>query len=71
MKMDTQTQHIIIIGLVAIAVISAVKNYEQALLLIIGILGGFIGNKTMTEKQAETLSEYQLNQYQEAGEDDE
>ena len=69
MKMDTQTQHIIILGLVAIAIISAVMKYEQALLLIIGILGGFIGNKTMTEKQAETLSEYQLNQA--FGEDDE
>ena len=68
--MDTLTQHIIVIGLVAIAIICAIMHYEQALLIIIGILGGFVGNKTMTEKQAETLSEYQLNHVV-PGEDDE
>ena len=50
--MRTDTQQLIIIILGVIAIISILKNYDMIILsTIIGILGGFLTGKTLTEKQ--------------------
>ena len=58
--MEQKTQQLIIIILGIMGITSIITGYEQALLIIIGIIGGFLTNKTMTDKQEETLHEYQL-----------
>jgi len=63
--MMARTQELLIIVLGVIAISSVWTKNEQALLLVIGILGGFLTNKTMTEKQTETLEKYQIEQYKE------
>jgi len=59
-KMMARTQELLILVLGIIAISSVLTKNEQALLLVIGILGGFLSNKTMTEKQTETLEQYTL-----------
>lgn len=66
--MDKTTQQLIIITLGIIGITSLIYNKEQALLIIIGIIGGFLTNKTLTEKQQETLREYHLQQIQDTEE---
>lgn len=54
--MKTDTQQLIIILLAIIGVISILKNMDVYIVTtIIGILGGFLTGKTLTEKQEEVL----------------
>jgi positive regulator of sigma E activity len=56
--MRTDTQQLIIIILGVIAIISILKNYDMIILsTIIGILGGFLTGKTLTEKQQEIIQQ--------------
>ncbi len=56
--MRTDTQQLIIIILGVIAIISILKNYDMIILsTIIGILGGFLTGKTLTEKQQEIIEQ--------------
>lgn len=56
--MKTDTQQLIIITLGILAIISILKEYDTIILsTIIGILGGFLTGKTLTEKQQEILTE--------------
>ena len=63
--MKTETQQLIVIILGVLAVASILKGYEQVLLTIVGILGGFITAKNMTEKQEETLEKYYVQKAEE------
>ena len=54
--MKTETQQLIIIILGVVAVICILKDYNMVILsTIIGILGGYLTGKTLTEKQEETI----------------
>lgn len=54
--MKTETQQLIIIILGVVAVICILKDYDMVILsTIIGILGGYLTGKTLTEKQEETI----------------
>lgn len=54
--MKTDTQQLIIILLAVIGVISLLKGGDLNIVTtIIGILGGFLTGKTLTEKQEEVL----------------
>lgn len=54
--MRTDTQQLIIIILGIIAVVCLLKDYDMIILsTIIGILGGFLTGKTLTEKQQEII----------------
>ena len=54
--MKTETQQLIIIILGIVAVICILKDYNMVILsTIIGILGGYLTGKTLTEKQEETI----------------
>ena len=54
--MKTETQQLIIIILGIVAVICILKDYNMFILsTIIGILGGYLTGKTLTEKQEETI----------------
>lgn len=56
--MKTETQQLIIIILGIIAIITILKNYDMIILsTIIGILGGYLTGKTLTEKQSEIIRE--------------
>ena len=56
--MKTDTQQLIIILLAIIAVITLIKEYDiNIVTTIIGILGGFLTGKTLTEKQQEIIEE--------------
>ena len=56
--MKTETQQLIIIILGIIAIITILKNYDLIILsTIIGILGGYLTGKTLTEKQSEIIRE--------------
>lgn len=56
--MKTETQQLIIIILGVIAIITILKNYDMIILsTIIGILGGYLTGKTLTEKQSEIIRE--------------
>ena len=56
--MKTDTQQLIIILLAIIAVISLLKDGDLNIITtIIGILGGFLTGKTLTEKQQEIIEE--------------
>lgn len=56
--MRTDTQQLIILILGIIAIISILKNYDMIILsTIIGILGGFLTGKTLTEKQQEIIEQ--------------
>ena len=57
-RMKTDTQQLIIILLAIIAVISLLKDGDLNIITtIIGILGGFLTGKTLTEKQQEIIEE--------------
>ena len=57
-NMKTETQQLIIIILGIIAIITILKNYDMIILsTIIGILGGYLTGKTLTEKQSEIIRE--------------
>ena len=57
-RMKTDTQQLIIILLAIIAVITLIKEYDiNIVTTIIGILGGFLTGKTLTEKQQEIIEE--------------
>jgi uncharacterized membrane protein len=57
-KMIKEPQQLIIILLGAIAIIALLKDYDMIILsTIIGILGGFLTGKTLTEKQQEIIEE--------------
>ena len=57
-KMKTDTQQLIIILLAIIAVISLLKDGDLNIITtIIGILGGFLTGKTLTEKQQEIIEQ--------------
>lgn len=56
--MKTDTQQLIIILLAVIAVITLLKGHDITITTtIIGILGGFLTNKTLTEKQQEIIEQ--------------
>lgn len=56
--MKTETQQLIIIILGVIAIITILKDYDMIILsTIIGILGGYLTGKTLTEKQSEIIRE--------------
>lgn len=56
--MIKETQQLIIILLGAIAIICILKDYDMMIIsTIIGILGGFLTGKTLTEKQQEIIEE--------------
>lgn len=56
--MKTDTQQLIIILLAIIAVISLLKDGDLNIITtIIGILGGFLTGKTLTEKQQEIIAQ--------------
>ncbi len=55
--MDVKTQQIIIITLGILALASIIRGNTTAPDLIIAGLIGFLGNKTLTEKQSEALTE--------------
>jgi len=56
--MKTETQQLIIIILGIIAIITILKDYDMIILsTIIGILGGYLTGKTLTEKQSEIIRE--------------
>lgn len=56
--MKTETQQLIIIILGVIAIITILKNYDLIILsTIIGILGGYLTGKTLTEKQTEIIEQ--------------
>lgn len=56
--MKTETQQLIIIILGIIAIITILKDYDMRILsTIIGILGGYLTGKTLTEKQSEIIRE--------------
>lgn len=60
--MIKETQQLIIILLGAIAIIALLKDYDMIILsTIIGILGGFLTGKTLTEKQQEILQEQTID----------
>ena len=60
--MRTDTQQLIIILLGATAIICILKDYDMTLTAtIIGVLGGFLTNKTLTEKQQEIIQEQTIN----------
>lgn len=62
-KMRTDTQQLIIIILGILAIISILKNYDMIVLsTIIGILGGFLTGKTLTEKQQEIITQQTLEE---------
>ncbi len=66
--MKTDTQQLIIITLGILAIISILKDYDTIILsTIIGILGGFLTGKTLTEKQQEILT--QMNEQNVGGDD--
>lgn len=54
--MDTTTQQIIIITLGIIAIGSIIMGNQTILDIIVAGLIGFLGQKTMTDKQNETLT---------------
>ena len=57
-NMKTETQQLIIIILGVIAIITILKDYDMIILsTIIGILGGYLTGKTLTEKQSEIIRE--------------
>ena len=59
--MKTDTQQLIIILLGVTMIICILKNYDQNVIAtIIGILGGFLTGKTLTEKQQEIIEEQTL-----------
>lgn len=54
--MDAKTQQLIIIILGISLLMMIYLNYELAIITaVIGILGGFLTGKTLTEKQSESL----------------
>lgn len=56
--MIKETQQLIILLLGAIAIICILKDYDMMIIsTIIGILGGFLTGKTLTEKQQEIIEE--------------
>lgn len=56
--MNVSTQQLIITILGIIAIITILKDYDLNILAtIIGILGGFLTGKTLTEKQEEIINE--------------
>lgn len=56
--MRTDTQQLIIIILGVTAIICILKNYDiNIIATIIGILGGFLTGKTLTEKQQEIIQQ--------------
>ena len=56
--MIKETQQLIITLLGAIAIICILKDYDMMIIsTIIGILGGFLTGKTLTEKQQEIIEE--------------
>lgn len=68
--MKTDTQQLIIILLGVTAVICVLKEYDITITsTIIGILGGFLTGKTLTERQQEILTQQTLETIDEGGED--
>jgi len=56
--MDAKTQQLIIIILGISLLMMIYLNYELAIITaVIGILGGFLTGKTLTEKQSESLND--------------
>jgi len=61
--MNANTQQLIIILLGAIAIICILKDYNMMIIsTIIGILGGFLTGKTLTEKQSEIIEQQTLEE---------
>ena len=61
MKADTQQLIIILLGITAI--ICILKEYDiNIIATIVGILGGFLTGKTLTEKQQEILEQNTLEE---------
>ncbi len=61
MKTDTQQLIIILLGITAI--ICILKEYDiNIIATIIGILGGFLTGKTLTEKQQEIIEQNTLEE---------
>ena len=61
--MKTDTQQLIIILLGVVAILCVLKNYDLNIIAtIIGILGGFLTSKTLTDKQSEIITEQTLKQ---------
>ena len=57
-SIKTETQQLIIIILGVIAIITILKDYDiNILATIVGILGGYLTGKTLTEKQQEIIRE--------------
>lgn len=65
--MDTTTQQIIIITLGIIAIISTIMGNQTILDIIVAGLIGFLGQKTMTDKQNETLTKQLIGDEEEDG----
>lgn len=56
--MKTETQQLIIIILGVIAIITILKDYDiNITCTVIGILGGYLTGKTLTEKQQELIQQ--------------
>lgn len=66
-SMDTTTQQIIIITLGIIAIISTIMGNQTILDIIVAGLIGFLGQKTMTDKQNETLTKQLIGDEEEDG----
>lgn len=61
--MKTDTQQLIIILLGVVAILCVLKNYDLNIIAtIIGILGGFLTSKTLTDKQSEIIEQQTLKQ---------
>jgi hypothetical protein len=63
--MDANNQTLVIFFLGVALLLSLYFQYTQAVDVIIGIFGGIFMQKTLSEKQEETLREYYIQEYEE------
>ena len=55
--MNVQTQQIGLLITGAITIVAMIMNYEQIALVAIGIIGGFLSQKNLSEKQSEIIEQ--------------
>jgi hypothetical protein len=67
--MDANNQTLVIFFLGVALLLSLYFQYDKAVDVIIGIFGGIFMQKTLSEKQEETLREYYIQKYEENNEE--